>query len=106
MSQRNAIRLRECTNPRELVALLPHVWRLEADEASPIPLFARQGVVHDLDSDELLFFSDEIYKKLMALMQHPAMERNAKNAAVDTFTWFCTLQSQTKKQCVYLCVDR
>jgi len=95
-SKSNAARLRDCVNPVELMLLLSEVWDPNPDVPEAFALDSGEGVVHDIDISELLFSSDSICKKLVSFISFQQTDGDAKAAAIDVFTWFCTQPATTK----------
>lgn len=85
-SQKNSARLRECTNPTFLTAVLADVWTPD-DAESKIPLMARQGIVQNLDLSELVLFAEGICKKLISFAVCQEAEHEARCKAIDVLTW-------------------
>lgn len=89
-AQKNAVRLRDCVNPADLTMLLSEVWSPKAGAAPPFSVDSGEGVVHDLDVSELFFSAKTLCKKLISFVGFPQTTSDARNAAIDVFTWFCT----------------
>lgn len=99
-AQKNAVRLRDCVNPADLAMLLSEVWNPNPKKPEPLSVDPGEGVVRNLDVSELLFFSKKLCKKLISFVGFHQTDSNAKNAAIDVFTWFCTQPALLKSLCV------
>lgn len=104
-AQRNAVRLRSCANPADLTKLLSDVWKPNPDKPEPFSVDSGEGIVHDLDVAELLFFSRSVCEKLISFIGFHQTNSDAKNAAMDVFTWFCTQSALLKSMYVLLTLD-
>ena len=105
LPQTNAARLRDCVNPMELMSLLSEVWNPNPDVPEAFALDSGEGIVHDIDISELLFASEGICKKLISFISFQQTDSDAKAAAIDVFTWFCTQPALLKSLSVFTFCD-
>lgn len=85
-ARRNALALRRCANPIALTELLEEIW---IENATPLPPFvvgAQKGTIYDLDVEELIFFSENVCKKLIRYIGYRETNPESKKAAMDVFT--------------------
>lgn len=103
-AQMHSASLRDCTNPLDLKELLFEVWTRQTETPEPFSVESGAGVVHDLDVSELLFYSEGVCKKLISFIGFHQTDMDAKTAAMDVFTWFCTQPALLKSMYVLLTV--
>lgn len=92
LSQRNAETLLRCAMPKDLTALLLKVWTPIDESLSLFTVDSGKGRIHSLDFSKLVFFSKIICKKLISFIGFHGTDADARNAAMDVFTWLCIQQ--------------
>ena len=81
-------------NPSQMTAVLTEIWKpdtafLGDGVNEDIP--SRQGRIVDVDVDDLPFAVEDDLRKLLSVIVYKKTGFVAKTAAVDVFTWLCSL---------------
>ena len=85
-------------NPSQMTAVLTEIWKPDTaflgdgdGDGVNEDIPSRQGRIVDGDVDDLLFAVEDDLKKLLSVIVYKKTGFVAKTAAVDVFTWLCSL---------------
>lgn len=87
-------RLKDSNSPAEITTILMEIWKpngVHEDFNEEVVL--QQGCIINIDEDEASFLFENFLKKLLALIVQKKTGFIAKTAAIDVFSWICSLES-------------